>query len=598
MRCSRLSEHAKVGFFYGVFYDRNNTRIFKIRMRYDLRYYQSECVESTINAWNERKDIIPYSSMMTGLGKSLVISDITDKAIAKGKRVIQLVPRLELVRQNYNETINHVGDDCDIGICCSKLNKHEFNKQAVVAMYQSFLNRRATSGSFDVCLIDECDNVGNDPDSSYRKIIRSLLRINPKMLIAGFTATPYRLGQGMLHIPCFKGENLFTDLVYDTSVYPGIRRLIDEGYLAHVDTINTSVSADLSGVKISGIDFNQEQAGVKFDAIIDDAVEEIREGFKEHDVKTAIIYVSTKKNAEHVLNTWGDPSTMRVLHDGLGTKERDALEKWLKKGNGNRYIVNIDIYTRGFNFPELEGIVMLRATVSPNLLVQIAGRLLRPHKGKIGKFWDFGSNCERLGGIENIIPPSPKKRRGEAPKKLCTLILDESVEFEGVTYKRGQECNYANILAAKFCKKCGGEFISENEEGKYSMRSRAQILAAKIEASTVRYDVGGVVYAKAYSRKDSIPMIKMLIYGNDANLVHTHLICLDHPGHTASKARHFVMDFFKREEDYYELGQAGVNVNNMLHLLNNAEQYFKKIVVAIVKPVANSDFKELKVEFE
>jgi hypothetical protein len=217
----------------------------------------------------------------------------------------------------------------------------------------------------------------------------------------------------------------------------------------------------------------------------------------------------------------------------------------------------------------------------------------------LGYVIDYGSNIDRHGPIDATLPPKTKKRRGEAPKKLCTLVLDTAIEFEGVQYKRGQECNYANILSAKFCRKCGGEFISENEEGKYSMRSKAQILAAKIEAETRRIEVEGVVYVRAYSRKDSIPMIKMLIYGQDADLIHTHYICLDHPGGMAAKARNFVMELFNDYNDYYELGQAGVNVDNMYHLLNNAEQYFKKIVAVTVRPGANSKFKELvQVEFD
>jgi len=126
------------------------------------------------------------------------------------------------------------------------------------------------------------------------------------------------------------------------------------------------------------------------------------------------------------------------------------------------------------------------------------------------------------------------------------------------------------------------------------MRSKAQILAAKIEAATETHDVEGVVYAKAYSRRDATPMIKMLIYAEYSELVHTHYICLEHPGRMGAKGREFALNLFKNPKDYYELGQAGVTVDNMVHLLNNAEHYFNKIKKVTIRPqTGNSKYKEL-----
>jgi len=571
-------------------------------MKKTPRYYQRDAYNSLIkSALKPRPGTangfeIPYASMCTGSGKSLVAAMITNKVLNQGGRVLQLVPSKELCEQNYEEAWHYVDKPELLGICCAKLHRAQVDRKAVIATYTSFLRRRAHSGAFNLLICDEAHGINPDQDSSYWKIIRSLLRLNPSMKIIGLTATPYRMEQGMLHNDCFKGKALFTGMAYETH----IPTMIKEGYLSHVESISGDVEADMAGVSVTSQgDYNTDQMGVKFDAIVKDAVADMGVKFAAHNIQTALIFASNLTNARHILSEWNDPS-MRLVHGDMGDKERRETIDWIKHGTGKRYVVNVGVLTTGFDHTALDCVVLMRATMSLGLYVQMVGRVIRAHDDKaLGYVIDYGSNIERHGPIDATLPPKTKKRRGEAPKKLCTLILDESVEFEGVQYKRGQECNYANILAAKFCRKCGGEFISENEEGKYSMRSKAQILAAKVEAETIRYDVEGVVYTKSYSRKDSIPMIKMLIYGQDAELIHTHYICLDHPGGMAAKARNFVMELFKRYEDYYELGHAGVTVDNMCHLLNNAEQYFKKIVAVTVRPGANRKFKELvEVEFD
>jgi len=545
---------------------------------------------------------IPFASIFTGLGKSLVSAMLTNKVLNQGGRVLQLVPSKELCEQNYEEAWHYVDRPDLLGICCAKLHRAQVERKAVIATYTSFLRRRAHSGAFNLLIVDEVHYVAPSPESSYQQIIRSLLRLNPSMKIIGLSSTPYRMGQGYLYNDCADGKALFTCCAYETDTK--LSTMIQKGYLSHVESISGDVEADMNSVKLTSLgDYNTDQMGVKFDAIVKDAVADMRVKFAVHKIQTALIFASNLANAFKILSEWDsewDSDEIRIIYGDMPDNDRRAAIDWIKNGAGKRYIVNVGVLTTGFDHTSLDCVVLMRATMSLGLYVQMVGRVVRPHDDKErGYVIDYGSNIERHGPIDATLPPKPKKRRGDAPKKLCTLILDTNIEYEGVQYKRGQECNYANILAAKYCRKCGGEFISENEDGKYSMRSRAQILAAKIEASTVRHDVEGVVYVRAYSRKDSIPMIKMLIYGEDAELIHTHYIFLDHPGGMAAKARNFVMELFNDYKDYYELGQAGVTVDNMCHLLNNAEQYFKKIVAVTVRPGANSKFKELvEVEFE
>lgn len=542
-------------------------------MKKTLRYYQQDVCKEVAKSWgrNER----PYASVMTGLGKSLIFAALTNRYVNEGKRVLQLVPRKELVEQNYKEAFEYMDNPSELGIVCGQLGKCQNRKNAVIAMASSFVNKRAISGSFDYVLIDECHRVKfakeNEHVGTYEKIIRSLLRLNPNMKIAGLTGTPYRIDQGMLHEESIKTTPFFTHKVYDTSIYPSIATLIDEGHLAHVEILNSGVSVDLNGVRTSNGDFNPNDAGVKFDAIIDDAIIDLKSQFKSHNIKTAIIYCSTLTNAKHILTQWNDPSTMRIVcgNDTICTPaQRKEAINWIKNGEGCRYIVNVDILAEGFDYRALQCCVLMRATKSAGLMVQMVGRIIRPHEDKKhGILIDYGTNIERLGSIDNINAPKPKKRAGEMPMKVCLI----------------EDCNTVNLLTAKRCKECGAEFISENDDGLYSMRTKAQALAQK-EALKIKYPVLRVAYDMAFSKKDSTPMIKMVLLGEYDVVQHTHYVCLDHKGFAGDSAKRFLLSFFKNSKDYYRLGSVGINVENVLKLFNEAPHFFKTIVSVTLSP--------------
>ena len=576
-------------------------------MKKKLRPYQQACCKELHSNMHKPADPqlkYPYASVMTGLGKSLIIAALINRYINEGKRVLCLVPRLELVEQNYKEAFEYCDNKQALGVVCGQLQKKQTTKQAIIAMSSSFVNSRNTSGKFDYLILDECHRLHWKPDDqktgTIQKIIISLLRQNPNMKVCGVSGTTYRLDQGELHETSHKAWPFFTHKVYDTSIDPGLKSLIEEGYLSHIETLNTNVRVDLDGVRLSGDDFNKDAAGVKFDAIIDDAVEDMRKHFVDNDIKTAIIFTSTLKNARHILNKWGDNSTMRIVcgDDSLCTKsQRKDAVNWIKNGNGCRYIVNVDILTEGFDHRALDCVVLLRATTSPGLLIQMVGRVIRPHDDKeCGWLIDYGTNIERLttGGIENIIVPRVKKKRGDAPKKICLAIIEEPVSYDGVDYKRGDACNYLNILTAKKCKVCGAEFISESEDGLYTMRTKSQALALKQESLKETIPVKDVLFELAYSKKDQTPMIKILFYDEyDSHIINTYM-CLDHQGQAKGLATAQLMSLMKDKKNYYQLAKVtgGTSVKAVLYLFEyNYDDFFKRVKTVTV--TEKGRFKEL-----
>ena len=550
-------------------------------MKKTLYPHQLEAVEAVRGAIKAGET--PYLDLCVSFGKSLVMAHISNECIKRGGRVLQITPTQELCSQNALEAIEYIDSPEKLGILCAGLNKKQTLSDLIVCTYGSMLSNRTRCGAFDIVLIDECQTVNPNPDTSIQKILKSLLRLNPKMKTIGFSGSPYRLDQGMLHMDCIKGPAFFTSCAYVSD----ISWMIKEGYLSHVESISGNVQADMSGVKMSGGDFNNEMQGVKFDAIASAGVDDMREKFAEFNIKTAVIFASTVKNARHIASLWHNQDEIRVLTGDTGKAERKQLIQWLKSGEANRYVVNVGILTTGFNFPALDCVTFFRATTSLSLYVQCVGRVIRAHKDKsIGYVLDYGSNIERLGPIDKTLPPRTPKRRSDAPKKICDITLDSGII-----------CNTINILSAKKCKSCGAHFMSENEDGKYSMVSAAEILAKQEAQKVVNIDIYSTEIIKAFSRKDGTEMIKIKLFDEDISCVYEHYLCLDHKGFARDNSRRFLRSMFKNQADYFKLGIAGLSVDNVIKLMQDPDIYdnFFRIIKSIkIKPqLGNKKYMQL-----
>lgn len=533
------------------------------------RPYQLEAYKAIISEL--RAGGVPYVNMSTGSGKNLTAAMIANQVLKQGGRALMLVPSKELVSQNYATLYDYTDHKGALGICCAKLSRYEINRQCVIATYTSFLSRRAKAGKFNVLILDECHYLSAKPDSSYQKIIRSLMRINPDLKICGLSATPFRVGQGELHNDCVDGKATFTKCVYTTD----IAQLIHDGYLSRIESISGDIQADLSDVKTRAGDYDQEMAAVKFHAILPNAIPDIKLKIELYGIQTALIFASNVANAKAIIELWGNDSA-RLIYGDMSAVERVKTIEWLKNGKGLRVIVNVNVLLVGFDFRKLDAVIFLRATKSLALYMQGVGRVLRAHDEKeCGYVLDYAGNVDRHGSIDGVIPPKTVKKSGDAPQKICL------------------SCEAANLAAAKFCKNCGDEFVSNNETGDYKMRSKAEILKSKWQTLAVHY----VSYDVALSKKDGTPMIRAEYYDEFDGLIIKQHLCLEHKGLAQTIAQQFLLKMFKDKREFYALNAAeGLNCVDVCDLLNHAyDDYFKRVVsVTVGEQANNSKYKELK----
>ena len=67
-----------------------------------------------------------------------------------------------------------------------------------------------------------------------------------------------------------------------------------------------------------------------------------------------------------------------------------------------KVVVNVGVLTTGFDYPELDTVVMARPTMSLTMYYQIVGREIRPCKDKKAWFIDLCGNINRFGKVDDL----------------------------------------------------------------------------------------------------------------------------------------------------------------------------------------------------
>lgn len=386
-----------------------------------LRWYQSEAVSACWDFLGRNPSKNPVIVLPTGAGKSLVIAQLASDAVTRfGGKVLILAHRKELLEQNAAKVRTLCAEP--VGIYSAGLRSRDIDEPIIVAGIQSAFDKAHLFGQRHVVIIDESHLIPFDGDGMYQRMLSDLKRYNGGFLRAiGLTATPFRTVGGALCRP----DAIFQKICYDAP----LRTLIDQGFLSPITNRTSEQVIDLSGVQVKGGEFVAGQMESAFNAtgVVGPACREIVA--KTHGRKSILVFCSGVYHAECVQKALEEMAREPV---GLVTGQSTPLERQSTlaafRGGHLRWLVNIDVLTTGFDHPGIDAIAVLRATMSPGLFVQMAGRGSRIAPGKVDALLlDFGGNLQRHGPIDD---PSFGKRPdggmvGEAPVKTCPACQGE-----------------------------------------------------------------------------------------------------------------------------------------------------------------------------
>ncbi len=381
-----------------------------------LRPYQLTAVDEIRGAFKEAKRVV--LCLPTGAGKTVVFSEIVRRVLEKGRKVAIVTHRRELLSQAGK--LNR----CDI-LMVETLNNQI--KRGVVNL-----------SSYDLLVIDEA-HIGN-----FRKILEGF-----NGFVIGATATP------VSKPPMAQSYGKLINSV-------GIGELIAQGYLCNPITyamhpVDTSKIASRMGeFTAQGLDgaFNRPKV---YEGVVS-------EYCKRWMNKKAIVFCvnieASINTAEAFAKELGE-GRVYCVHSKQSAYERaDLIEEFTASKYG--ILVNCGIATTGFDCPDIEVVVVNRATKSVALWLQMVGRGSRPTASKKEfTILDFGENVHRLGFWQEArdwgeaFAGEQKKGQGVAPVKDCPC------------------CGAVLYASARFCDFCGEVFATEKKAERGSLELMA-----------------------------------------------------------------------------------------------------------------------------
>lgn len=472
-----------------------------------LRDYQQKTIDM-LYEWLTNNDGNPCLVLPTGSGKSHIVASLCKNAVQEwpNTRVLMLTHVKELIEQNAEKMRLH-WKNAPMGIYSSSLNKRELSEPITFAGIQSVRNRHIQIGHIDLCIVDECHLISHKEEGGYRKLISELLLLNPAMRVVGLTATPYRLGHGLI-----------TDkpALFDALIEPvTIEELIIKGHLAPLRSKVTRKKLSTEGVHKRGGEFIESklQAAVDTQDNNENVVDEVIS--LAIDRKAWLFFCAGVEHANHIKNVLISRGIIAECITGMTTQHdrKRILEEY--KAGKIKALTNCDVLTTGFDYPDIDLIAMLRPTMSPSLYVQMAGRGLRPKSHTDHCLvLDFAGVVETHGAITNVIPP--KKHgdgNGEAPIKIC------------------DNCHEIVHASAKICPACEEPFpIHEKDPLKLHDVDIMGIHGTDLTVKDWKW-------SKHISKASDKEMLKITYYGALSDTPVVEYLPVTHDGYAGQKAR-------------------------------------------------------------
>jgi len=406
-----------------------------------LRKYQQRAIDQLYDWFRANKYGNPCIVLPTGSGKSHVVAAICKDAVENWPetQVLMVTHVKELIEQNAEKMLLH-WPDAPLGIYSAGIGRKELHQQITFAGIQSIRNKATDIGHIDLMIVDEAHLISHNTDTSYRKLIHYLKMINPAMRVIGLTATPYRLGHGMIT----DKPGIFDALIEPTSV----EALVEDKFLAPLRSKLTGTKLSVAGVHKRGGEFIEKelQEAVNKQHTNEGVVAEVIK--LAEDRKAWLFFCAGVKHARAIKDI--------LIHNGIAAEcitgdtikpERERIISEFKAGK-IRALTNANVLTTGFDYPDIDLIAMLRPTMSPGLYVQMAGRGMR-NKSHTDHclVLDFAGVVQMHGPITRVEPPNkPGKGTGEAPVKVCP------------------ECDSLVAPAVKVCPDCGYQFPQSKEK--------------------------------------------------------------------------------------------------------------------------------------
>ena len=399
-----------------------------------LRDYQQQAIDKL------RQSILggarcPVLQLPTGGGKTHIATEIIRSAVAKGKRVLFLAPRRELIYQASGKFDEH---GIIHGIIMAGEAPYAFADVQVASFdtlhARAVRSKRINLPPADVVVVDEAH-------LSIAKTKADILKAYPSAIIVGLTATPARGdGRGL-------GE-IYDDLVQTFD----IAHLTERGYLAPARYFAPS-KPDLAGLKVSNGDYVTAGLAERVDTaqLVGDVVHNWRRIASD---RQTVVFCVNRAHSRHVCEQFNAAGFKAEHLDGeTPNDERKAILGRVSSGE-TQILCNVFVATFGLDIPSLSCAVLARPTKNISLYLQTCGRVIRTHEGKTDAIIiDHSGAIEEHGYLDEYIPWSLDSQSKIAERKK--KAQEERQEPKEIICA---ECG-ASFKSSRSCPECGHEMI-------------------------------------------------------------------------------------------------------------------------------------------
>ena len=395
----------------------------------ELRPNQIEPVKRGITYFSEPKPVPSLIVAPTAFGKSIVIASI---AKGVGERLLVIQPSKELLEQNYNKFINLGGE---ASIYSASLGEKEIGNvtYATIGSIVNIAHKFKELGITKV-IIDECDRYPREPNGMLRRFLKGAGITHT----LGLTATPLKLQTNMgddgrpfsklvMLTNRSKKGNFFKKIIHVAQ----IDEMVEQKFWSPLQYVSYDFNTGDLVYNTTGADFTMDsiKRAYKNQNIGNKILKKVEQLYTRRSI---LIAVPTIDEAVELASKL--PNAAAVYSD-MGVQERREIIEDFKSGK-LRIIVQVNILSVGFDYPELDTIIIGRPTASLSWYYQFVGRVTRIHPQKTeGLVIDFVGSVPKFGKVEELYFKEENNRWelfGEEKKLLTGIPIREiGLHIEG-----------------------------------------------------------------------------------------------------------------------------------------------------------------------
>lgn len=346
-----------------------------------LRDYQETIVTGNLDAL-DRKVSSTLSGVFTGAGKTVMFVEMANRISG---RTLIIAPLRELVWQAANKVREIMEMDPELEMAEFRSSADEWwSPKVVVACKQTLLGRGKRYQKFkDIQLV-----IVDEAHMQFSEACLEMFRwFNANgAMVAGFTATPFRMS----------GEALL-DYYQESICNLDMQWAIANGWaVPPVCKLSRVQSLDLSGISVSGGDFNQEQLRQEIEK--EATLHRIALITKEEMEGPTVVFtpsVASAKAVCHYLNNNYRIPSVYVYGTQPEEERNDALAQF--KSGRAKVLVNCQVVAVGFDYPPTATLILGRPTRSRSFWLQCVGRATRPLPGTVD--YDGSHSLGRIARI-------------------------------------------------------------------------------------------------------------------------------------------------------------------------------------------------------